>query len=157
MLFRLFLGGLLWALMGLELANAQDVWLVTPEEVQREAAWAGTHPPSATRRTRAITPANPEIAVVKPESLAEPLKAPFPIQILFRAREGAVIVPESLRILYGFMRIDITERLTARAKVTPAGIVVESAAIPPGNHRLLIRVSDDRERQGEAELRFAVQ
>jgi hypothetical protein len=136
---------------------AEPAWLVTPDEVKQDAVWAQKNPAAEEFSPRAFAPGAPDISMVSPASLAEPLKAPFPIRISFKAQDGAAIKPESFRALYGFMKVDITERLAGRAKVGPEGISVDSANIPAGNHRLFLRVSDDRDRQGETEIRFTVQ
>ncbi|MGE5467098.1 MAG: hypothetical protein ACM3Y9_06710 [Ignavibacteria bacterium] len=138
-------------------AWAEPQWLVTPDDMRQEAAWVRQNPGATQFRTRAFTPGSPEIVVVSPASLTEPLKAPFPIRVSFKPKEGAAVKPETFRALYGFMKIDITERLTGRAKVGAEGIHVESANIPAGSHRLFLRVSDDRDREAETEIRFTVQ
>lgn len=144
-------------LAALPLAAAEPLWLVTPDEVRADAAWGQSNPASQPYRTRAFAPGLPEIAVVAPTSLAAPLTAPFPIRVVFKAQDGAAIKPDSFRAYYGFLKVDITERLAGRAKVGANGIDIESAAIPAGNHRLFLRVSDDRDRESEKEIRFSVQ
>ena len=139
------------------LASAGPNWLVSPEEVRQEAAWEASHVLPVRSKTRALTVGGPDIDLLAPASLAAPLKAPFPIRLAFKARDGATIKPESFRALYGFLKIDITERLVSRAKIGPGGIEVDKADIPAGNHRLTLRISDDRERQTETEVRFSVE
>ncbi len=138
-------------------ALADPNWLISPEEVKQNAAWVGKHGEPVAYKTRAFSPGQPEISVVSPAAVSEPLKAPFPIRVTFKAKEGATIKPDSFRALYGFLKVDITDRLASRAKIGPDGISVESADIPAGNHRLMLRVSDDRDRQAETEIRFSVQ
>ena len=138
-------------------ALAEQNWLVTPDEVKQEAVWEENNPAARTFRTRAFLEDSPDIILVTPVSLLEPLKAPFPIHVSFKAKDGAIVKPESFRVLYGFLKIDITERLASRARIGTEGASVENADIPAGNHRLVLRVSDDRGRQGETELRFSVQ
>lgn len=135
----------------------EPAWLVTPDEVREDATWAQKHPGAGEFAAKAFVPGAPAIAMVSPASLTEPLKAPFPIHISFKAQEGATIKPESFRALYGFLKVDITERLAGRTKIAPDGINVERADIPAGNHRILLRISDDRDRQGETEIKFSVQ
>jgi hypothetical protein len=145
------------ALAGVALAWAEPNWLITPDEVNQEAVWRASNPEPVMFRPKNVSPGRPVIEMVAPASLAEPIKTPFPIRIAFKAKDGATIKPETFQALYGFLKIDITERLTGKAKVTREGIDVESAAIPSGNHRLVLRVSDDKDRQGETEIRFSVQ
>lgn len=138
------------------IAWAEPNWLVTPQEAVQDAAWGASHPAPPKMRTRGLAPGTPDINVIAPASLKEPLKAPFPIRLAFKAKDGATIKPESFRALYGFLKIDITDRLAGRAKIGPEGIEVDKANIPAGNHRLVLRVSDDRDRDSEVELKFAV-
>jgi hypothetical protein len=44
----------------------------------------------------------------------------------------------------------------ASVKVQPDGLRVEQAAIPSGQHRLVLQVSDNQGRTGTRELRFSV-
>jgi hypothetical protein len=145
------------AIAGSGMVRANPTWLVTPDEVNQETAWRAVNPEPLMLRPKNVPPGKPDIAMVTPAVLADPLKTPFPIRIAFKAKDGAVIKPETFRALYGFLKVDITERLTGKAKVTMEGINVESAAIPSGSHRLVLRVSDDKNREGEAEIRFTVE
>ena len=141
---------LIWACAGMA-----DEWLVTPDEVaqdQQQLA-AGKQPP----RRRAFNSDGPELTLLKPTALGEPLKAPFPISLVFKPKEGAKVVPESFRALYGAFRLDITDRIVKHAKVGANGINLDKAEIPTGSHRLLLQVRDDRDRLGETEIRFSVE
>lgn len=138
------------------LAWADTNWLITPQEVSQETAWVEDHPSAMRLSAKPPTPGSPDIDLLAPSNLNDPIKAPFPIHLVFKAKDGAVIKPESFRILYGFLKLDITDRLTGHAKVGPDGIEVASADIPPGSHHLITRVSDDRGRQGETDFDFTV-
>lgn len=154
----IFVGAAMMAVFCAQTCRAEPTWLITPDEVQQDSAAAPkTERKSGVFRTRAIPTSAPEIAVTAPVSLGEPLKAPFPIRVAFKAKDGAAIKPESFRAYYGFLKVDITERLAGKAQVTADGISVENANIPSGSHKLTLRVTDDRDRQAETEIRFSVQ
>lgn len=138
------------------LAWADSNWLITPQEVSQESAWVEEHPSAMRLNAKPPTPGSPDIDLIAPANLGDPLKTPFPIHLVFKPKDGAAIKPGSFRILYGFLKLDITERLTGHAKVGPDGIEVQSADIPPGTHHLITRVSDDRGRQGESDFDFTV-
>lgn len=133
---------------------ADPAWLVTPDEAARD--WKRSQIEDAPRVAKSFVPGAPDLALVKPANLAEPLKAPFPINLAFKAKDGAAIVPESFKALYGTFRLDITDRIVRHAKVTAGGINLDKAEIPSGSHKLILQVKDDRNRQGEVELRFSV-
>lgn len=147
---------LVWAALGAAEIQAAE-WLVTPQEMTREQELlaSGQTPPPPLRR-RAVAD-GPELALLKPVSLSQPLKAPFPINLAFKPKDGAQVVPESFRALYGAFRLDITDRIVKHAKVGANGIDLDKAEIPSGSHRLVLQVRDDKNRLGETEIRFSVE
>lgn len=134
--------------------QANPRWLVTPDEAARDLKRSQTE--DAPRVPKSFVPGAPDMALMKPANLAEPLKAPFPINLTFKANDGAIIVPESFKALYGTYRLDITDRITRYAKVSTGGINLDKVEIPSGSHKLILQVKDDKNRQGEMELRFSV-
>jgi hypothetical protein len=81
---------------------------------------------------------------------------PTPIRIRFEPSSPATIRPESFRVRYGTLRLDITSRITAASKVTALGIDVAEATLPKGPHRLFVEVQDSMGRTGERVLQFEV-
>ena len=134
-------------------ALAAGVVLVTDAEVAREATYAATASEPVARAAPA--PGAPRIEVRSPARL-EGLKAPFPIHLEFRAREGAEVLPSTFRVYYGLLKLDITDRVLQRARVDKNGIVIEEAAIPAGSHRLLLQIKDSLDRVGETALSLQV-
>jgi hypothetical protein len=60
-------------------------------------------------------------------------------------------------VLYGFLKLDITSRITQYVTVTPTGFALDNAKIPPGKHSLLLQVQDSKQRTAERELKLEVQ
>ena len=89
----------------------------------------------------------PQIEVVHPR-LDTPIASPTAIQLLFVPSASGPVRPETFKVLYGRLRIDITQRLVNAAKVTAEGISVKEASLPKGSHRLLLSVEDTQGRQG---------
>jgi hypothetical protein len=143
----------LWASSGLAEASGFD--LITATEAQQAAQAEKTMKPPV--RTRSLPkPDAPAITVVSPAAPTKPVAAPLRIEVAFQPAAGAKIVPSSFRVLYGLLKIDLTDRLRQHATVTENGVVVDGAKVPDGQHRMFIQVADDKGNTGEQELRFRV-
>jgi hypothetical protein len=131
--------------------------LITATEAAQEAKAVATAPPEIRPRL-AVMPkhAVPAIRVVAPNAPGAAVTAPLRIELAFSPAPGARIVPSSFRVLYGLLKIDLTERLRKHATVTETGVVVEHAQIPDGLHRLILQVADDQGNTAEQELRIRV-
>ncbi len=145
--------GALWAVTGLGQAGAFE--LVSAAEAQQAALAEKTMPQPV--RTRSLPkPDAPAIQVVTPNAPGTPVAAPLRIEVAFRPAQGAKIVPSSFRVLYGLLKIDLTDRLRPHATVTENGVIVEGAKVPDGQHRMFLQVADDKGNTAEQELRFRV-
>jgi hypothetical protein len=143
--------------LGAAAADAQPFDLVTPAEAQRDAA--APRPP----RSRAMPPAAPatparapSIEVIAPQGEDNPLSSPLRIEVAFKAPPDARIVPSTFRLLYGMLKIDLTDRVHKYATIRESGVVVDQARVPDGTHRLIVRVADDKGRFAEQELLIRV-
>jgi hypothetical protein len=137
--------------------HADSFDLITPDEARAELAAAARS--SSELRTRSLPipkPGQPAIRVVSPIAPGASVPAPLRIEVSFQPAPGARIVPSSFRVLYGVMKIDLTERMKKHATVTEAGVVVEQAQVPEGQHRLILQVADDQGNTAEQELRIRV-
>lgn len=141
------LAGLLLAAAG----AAQAQMLVT--EAEAAAARAA---PEAPVFKAAVLPDAPRIALLVPD-IARPVPSPTPIRLRFEPTAPALIRPESFRVRYGALRLDITGRITAVSKVVPEGMDVAAAELPKGTHKLYLEVQDTLGRTGERLLQFVVQ
>lgn len=131
--------------------------LITPAEAQQAAlAEAQARPPVRTRQVPAPRPNAPAIRVVTPSAPDTAVPAPVRIQVAFKPAPGTRIVPSSFRVLYGLLKIDLTERLRQHSTVTEEGFLVERAQVPGGQHRLILQVADDQGNTTEQELRIRV-
>ena len=133
--------------------------LITADEAQQELkARSAMEPPPRTRSFRAdsVSPAATSIRVITPSVQGALVAAPLRIELSFAAAPGARIVPTTFRVLYGVLKIDLTERLRKFATVTESGALVERAQVPEGQHRLIMQVADDQGHTAEQELRIRV-
>lgn len=106
-------------------------------------------------RSRSVQPA---IELINPVPSADgKVNVPFPIEVKFFTTAGSHIRPETLRILYGMLKLDVTDRMRKLIQVTPAGFHLDKADIPKGKHRLLIQITDDKDRTAEKDIRLQVE
>lgn len=126
-------------------------WLVTPDEAEASRA---APPPMASRSVP--EPGAPAINLLAP-NIATAVPSPTPIRVRFDSTAPATIKPETFKVRYGALRIDITGRITAASKVTAEGIDVAQAALPKGSHRLFIEIQDSAGRVGERQVQFTVE
>ncbi len=82
--------------------------------------------------------------------------APLRIELAFDTPPGARVVPSSFRVLYGVLKIDLTDRLRRFSTISERGVVVDQAVVPDGLHRLFLQVADDKGNVAEQELRLRV-
>jgi hypothetical protein len=134
--------------------------LVTADEFQLEKDAR-----SLVTRGPGIQPGEPEslraadgplIEVLTPDS-AKAVKAPVDISVRFSPGAGATIVLDSLRIRYGLIGLDVTERIRQSAMVTEQGIQARGAALPAGSHSMSIEIADSAKRKTRQAFRFRVQ
>ncbi len=129
---------------------AAAIQLVTPQELAADRA-APDVPPARSLPT----PGAPQIELDAPR-LDASLKSPIDIKLRWIAEDGATVVANTLRILYGRLGIDITRRVAASLKVTGSGMEVTGAELPAGKHRIRIEVSDDHKRTGSRTFEVTV-
>lgn len=131
--------------------------LVTADDMRQDAlAAAQQRPAPRTRSLQVPRPGQPVIEVLAPAAAAEAVSAPVRIELAFKPAPGARIVPATFRVLYGQLKLDLTERLRPHATITEQGVVVDRAQVPAGQHRLILQVADDQGNAAEQELRLRV-
>lgn len=133
---------------------ADGLLLVTDDEVARETSYAATVDERFVPRSVPM-PGAPLIQVRSP-SIVDELKAPFPIRVEFKPGEGAEVLPSTFKVYYGFLKLDITDRVVKKVRVETSGVAIEEADIPSGSHKLLLQVKDSKGRLGETALSFRV-
>ncbi|MFM7433265.1 MAG: hypothetical protein ACKO3O_07195 [Gammaproteobacteria bacterium] len=154
---RQFIGGLAvlglvslqFVAAGLALAN-EPLVLVTEAELQ--ASMAAPEPlfPRFTPE-----PGAPKILVDTPKINAA-LASPIALKLRFEPAPGTSIRPETFKVKYGSLRIDITARITGSTDVTPLGLEISQATLPKGKHTMVIAIEDAVGRLNERQLQFVV-
>lgn len=134
-----------WALPG----HAQ-LQLVTEDEAR-----ASAQAPERPAPRSAPTIDGPRIEVSLPD-VSKPVVVPTRIRVRFSAVSPAQPRPETFRVLYGMLGLDITGRLLAVAPATREGIDVSEATLPRGSHRLTMVLQDTLGRESRHVVSFSV-
>ena len=80
-----------------------------------------------------------------------PVRSPFQLKIALKPHGGARIDVKSVQLIYlKTPMVDLTERV--RGGISESGILVDGLSLPPGLHRLQIRVADSEGREAESLL-----
>jgi len=100
----------------------------------------------------------PTIMVVKPNH-STPIQPPVDIDVRFAAAQGATVNISTLKILYGFLKLDVTQRIVQApgVQLSAEGLKANGAQLPRGSHKLLIEIADNLGRIGRQPVEFTVQ
>jgi len=139
----------------LALAADRGFELLSAQEYQSELA--ARSKPGAHFVTRAADLNAPSITVVRPDR-SLPIKPPVDIEVHFQAAEGSSVSVSTLKIKYGFLGLDITQRILQApgVQVSAAGLRAGGAQLPSGSHKLVIEIADNYGRTGRQPLEFTV-
>src|SRR6516162_1076662 len=122
-------------------ATGAEWQLVTPAEDARDDA--APHVP----QTPPAVSGAPVITVKQPD-VSHPLHNPMTFDIQFSPAQGATINRSTLRVKYGWLGIDVTQRLLGHATWTASGLFAPDADVPTGNHRISVSIADNLGRVG---------
>ena len=131
-------------------ALAQKNWLVTPEEMIESNKSKSQFAPKVVAEPNA-----PKIDLLAPK-LDSSVSSPTKIELRFLPKPPATIKPDTFKVYYGTFQINITDRITKVAKVSPQGIDVQEANLPKGNHKLTLNVEDSEGRLGSRAIEFEI-
>jgi hypothetical protein len=130
-------------------SGAQAPWaLVSPEQDARDRAAPHTAAPID-------LPAPPVIELLRPD-ISNPIRNPVTNETRFSAGPGATINMSSFGATYGWLGINITNRLLEHATKTPNGLLAKNVDIPPGNHRVTISIADTTGKTASRTFRFSI-
>jgi len=144
--------------LGLALATVPAL-ARTASKVPQDRQTAAVVAPAAANSTKTARPAadgaGPSIILLQP-SLSAITRGPVDIQVRFLASQGSRINVKSLRVLYGWFGIDVTDKLLEHARVTADGFFAKDTDLPSGHHKVTVEVKDDQNRVGRKTFRFEI-
>ena len=83
------------------------------------------------------------------------VRSPFNLKVIFESREGIKIDPDSVKVVYlKSPLVDLTPRL--QSAVTPLGIDLRNAEVPPGSHTIRLTVKDLEGRETNSQMTITV-
>ena len=116
--------------------------LVTAEEETRDNA--APHARQSTARPASGAP----VITVRQPNVSRTLRNPMTFDIQFGAAPGAAINLSTFQARYGWLGINITNRLLEHATRTPNGLFAADVEVPTGNHRISVSIADNLGRVG---------
>lgn len=125
--------------------------LITPQEMQASEAAPNIYWPKS-----ALPAQGPQIELLRP-NLTHTVSSPTQIDVRFKASPDSEVRPETFRVFYGRLRLDITQRVVQNTRISPEGLSVSEARLPKGQHRLLLSIEDTQNRTGQTLLDFNIQ
>lgn len=128
---------------------AQTPWdLVTGKENARDRVAPHTPAPQD-------MPPPPRIDVVTPD-LSRPLQNPVSIDVHFTPGPGRAIDMQSFQASYGWLGMNVTNRLLRHAVVGPNSLSASNVDLPAGDHRITLSIADNAGKRASRTFRFSV-
>jgi hypothetical protein len=120
----------------------------------QEAALPPANSPAPAGPVRGIS--RPPQAVLEQRSATDKgLKSPLVFKVKFMAYGGTTIDPAATRVTYlKNPLVDLTPRL--KKYIQPTGIEMPDAEIPPGQHVIIVELSDSNHHKGTSVLTLVV-
>ncbi len=97
----------------------------------------------------------PKITIDQPV-LGSKIASPTNIQLSFKANSDSKIDIDSLKFLYGWLGLDITDRIKENATITVSGLSASNVTLPSGDHVITVKISDNEGRTKEKEIEFTI-
>jgi hypothetical protein len=89
----------------------------------------------------------PKVVVLAPAPDAGVVRSPVNLLLKFETYGGAAIDPLSVKMVYlKNPTINLTQRISSL--VTPSGIELQAAEVPPGTHHIRVEIKDNAGRTG---------
>lgn len=96
----------------------------------------------------------PGVELVSPNP-ERSVPSPLPLKIKFIARNNVAIDPDSVKVTYlKAQNVDLTDRV--KKHLTPDGIDMAKAELPPGTHHLRVNLKDNNGRTSTAIFKLTV-
>jgi hypothetical protein len=97
----------------------------------------------------------PLISVIQPDVQTSTVKSPFKMVLSFKALGGSHIDARTVEVIYlKEPLIDLTPRLASA--ISDQGLALDDVVLPPGVHRMLVRVADQDGRSSDLVLKLKV-
>ena len=135
--------------------------LITAEEAMTSARAFAEHPegpPLVVDKAMDLNRANalaPRIEVLEPR-LGAITTPPFDVRVIAHPREGLAIDRSSIRVRYGFFRIDVTQRMLSLGRWEGNEFIVSRAQAPAGTHWFYVTVADSAHQAANVDVKVVI-
>ena len=97
----------------------------------------------------------PQIVVITPK-IDNPTHPPLDVRVEAHTRANLGVNRASLKVRYGFFKVDVTDRLLKYGSWQGNAFVVSGADVPAGNHVFYVSISDTSGHEGQATMKVTV-
>ncbi len=97
----------------------------------------------------------PKITIEQP-IIRTDIASPTNIKLSFKASKGSTIDVDSLQFLYGWLGLDITDRIKKNATISASALSAKNVTLPSGDHVITVKISDNEGRTKEKEIEFSI-
>ena len=138
-------------------AHAQNAVfaLVSPGEASASDGALAEHGGMVPGEPKAFDPMAPQIVVITPK-IDNPTHPPLDVRVEAHTRANLGVNRASLKVRYGFFKVDVTDRLLKYGSWQGNAFVVSGADVPAGNHVFYVSISDTSGHEGQATMKVTV-
>ena len=129
--------------------------LVMPDEASASATALAAHGNMAPPEAKAFDPMAPRIVVISPK-LDNPTHPPLDVRVEAHTLANLGVNRASLKVRYGFFKVDVTDRLVKYGAWQGDAFVVTGADVPPGKHVFYVSIADSAGHEGQATMNVTV-
>lgn len=129
--------------------------LITKDEYKQFSGHKNDKQKKAKFRSISSEENSPNIAVEQP-IIGTKINSPTDIKLSFKASTNTKIDIDSLQFLYGWLSLDITDRIKNNATITAYGLSAANVTLPTGDHVITVKISDSEGRTTEKEIEFTI-
>jgi hypothetical protein len=150
-------GGVLVAAVLAHQASAQNAAfsLISPDEASASDGALAAHGGKLPFEAKAFDPMAPQIVVITPK-IDHPTHPPLDVRVEAHTQASLGVNRASLKVRYGFFKVDVTERLLKYGQWQGNAFIVSGADVPPGNHVFYVSIADSAGHEGQATMKVVV-
>jgi hypothetical protein len=129
--------------------------LVSPDEASASSGALMAHGGAGMIEPKAFDPMAPQIVVISPK-IDHPTHPPLDVRVEAHTRANLAVNRASLKVRYGFFRVDVTDRLVKYGQWQGNAFVVTGADVPAGDHMFYVSIADSSGHEGQATMKVTV-
>ena len=129
--------------------------LVSPGAASASDSALAEHGGTPPAETKGFDPMAPKIVVITPK-IDNPTHPPLDVRVEAHTMANLSVNRASLKVRYGFFKVDVTERLLKYGSWQGNAFIVSGADVPAGNHVFYVSIADAAGHEGQATMKVTV-